>query len=144
MAKEQALADMEKTLWLAADKLRANMDAAQYKDVVLGLIFLKYISDSFDEFREKLKSDFANPQHDYYLPNANQDDIEAELEERDYYISNNVFWVPTPARWHGNKNTGARGIQDKAKQSDIGKIIDDAIGLYQTMTGKSGISEIQK
>ena len=127
MIKEQSLAGMEKKLWQAADKLRANMDAAQYKDVVLGLIFLKYISDSFDEFREKLKFDFANPQHDYHLPNANQDDIEAELEERDYYISNNVFRVPALARWHGNKATGEKGIQDKAKQSDIGKIVDEAM-----------------
>ena len=131
MAKEQALTDMEKTLWLAADKLRANMDAAQYKDVVLGLIFLKYISDSFDEFREKLKSDFANPQHEYYLSDANQKDIEVELEDRDYYKDRHIFWVPTSSRWHGNKNTGARGIQDKAKQSDIGKIIDDAMVIIE-------------
>ena len=103
------------------------MDASQYKDIVLGLIFLKYISDKFDEFREKLKSDLTNPQHVHHLPDASQDDIEFELEERDYYKANTIFWVPAPARWHGNKNTEVMGIQDKAKQSDIGKIIDDAM-----------------
>ena len=127
MTKEQPLAGIEKELWQAADKLRANMDASQYKDIVLGLIFLKYISDKFDEFREKLKSDLTNPQHEHYLPDTSQDDIEFELEERDYYKENTIFWVPTPARWHGNKNTEVKGIQDKAKQSDIGKIIDDAM-----------------
>ena len=127
MTKEQPLAGIEKKLWLAADKLRANMDAAQYKDVVLGLIFLKYISDNFDEFREKLKSHFTNPQHEYYLSDANQKDIEAELEDRDYYQDRHIFWVPALARWHGNKATGEKGIQDKAKQPDIGKIIDKAM-----------------
>ena len=125
--KEQALVDIEKKLWLAADKLRANMDAAQYKDIVLGLIFLKYISDKFDEFREKLKSDFTNPKAEHYLSDASQEDIEAELEDRDYYTARNIFWVPAPARWHGNRITGEKGIQDKAKQSNIGKVIDDAM-----------------
>lgn len=127
MVKNQALADMEKKLWLAADKLRANMDAAQYKDIVLGLIFLKYISDRFDEFRGKLKSHFTNPNHEYHIPDASQEEIEMALEDRDYYKSKNVFWVPAPARWHGNKIMGEKGIQDKAKQSNIGQIIDDAM-----------------
>ncbi len=125
--QKQSLKDIENKLWLAADKLRSNMDAAEYKHVVLGLIFLKYVSDSFDEFREKLKSQLTNPKHENYFKGATEKQIEKELEERDYYKANNVFWVPVEARWHGNTVSGNKGIQDKAKQSDIGKIIDDAM-----------------
>jgi len=92
----------EQKLWQSADKLRNNMDAAEYKHVVLGLIFLKYISDSFLEMHESLKADkYANP------------------EDKDEYLAVNVFWVPTEARWNY--------IQGHAKQPDIGKIIDDAM-----------------
>ncbi len=76
----------EAKLWLAADKLRNNMDAAEYKHVVLGLIFLKYISDTFDEHHAKLvagKGDFAG----------------ANPEDKDEYLAANVFWVPVDARW---------------------------------------------
>src|SRR5215216_7526542 len=76
----------EAKLWLAADKLRNNMDAAEYKHVVLGLIFLKYISDTFEEHRAKLvsgKGDYAG----------------ANPEDPDEYKAENVFWVPAEARW---------------------------------------------
>lgn len=129
--KAQTLEDIEKKLWQAADKLRANMDAAEYKHVVLGLIFLKYVSDSFDEFRENLKKELTDPEHEHYYEGASEEDIEAELEDRDYYKSNNIFWVPQNARWHGNTVTGYKGIQDKAKQSDIGKTIDDAMDAIE-------------
>lgn len=125
--KKQTLEDIEKKLWLAADKLRNSMDAAEYKHVVLGLIFLKYVSDSFEEFREKLKAELKDPEHDHYYDGATDDEIEEELEDRDYYLSNNIFWVPMEARWHGNPTMRIKGIQDKAKQSDIGKSIDDAM-----------------
>jgi len=92
----------EEKLWLAADKLRSNMDAAEYKHVVLGLIFLKYISDSFEELYNKLKEDSEG------LP-----------EDRDEYNAKNVFWVPKEARWSY--------IQDNAKNPIIGKIIDEAM-----------------
>jgi len=72
----------EDRLWNAADKLRGTMDAAEYKHVVLGLIFLKYISDSFLEYYEKLKTE----KH-------------AEVEDRDEYAAANIFWVPPEARW---------------------------------------------
>jgi type I restriction enzyme M protein len=72
----------EQTLWQAADKLRGNMDAADYKHVVLGLIFLKYISDAFQEHFEKLRKE----------PHA-------DPEDRDEYTAENVFWVPKAARW---------------------------------------------
>jgi type I restriction enzyme M protein len=96
----------EAKLWLAADKLRNNMDAAEYKHVVLGLIFLKYISDTFEEHHAKLvagKGDYkgANP------------------EDPDEYKAENVFWVPPAARWSY--------LQGSAKQPTIGKIVDDAM-----------------
>lgn len=96
----------EATLWAAADKLRSNMDAAEYKHVVLGLIFLKYISDSFEEMRAKLE--------------AGEGDYEgADPEDADEYRAMNVFWVPAPARWEA--------LQAAARQTDIGKRIDDAM-----------------
>ncbi len=109
--------DLQKTLWAAADKLRSNMDAAEYKHVVLGLIFLKYISDAFGERKEELRAAFADSKHDLYLGDDSQ--IPALLEDRDYYTMANVFWVPEPARWEALRN--------QAKQPDIGKRIDDAL-----------------
>jgi type I restriction enzyme M protein len=96
----------EAKLWLAADKLRNNMDAAEYKHVVLGLIFLKYISDSFEEMRAKLI--------------AGEGDYEgADPEDPDEYRAENIFWVPKEARWSA--------LQANAKQPAIGKIVDDAM-----------------
>ncbi len=109
--------DLQKTLWAAADKLRSNMDAAEYKHVVLGLIFLKYISDAFDERREDLKAAFTDPKHELYIGDDAQ--IPAMLEDRDFYTMANVFWVPESARWEA--------IRNQAKQPDIGKRIDDAL-----------------
>ena len=96
----------EAKLWLAADKLRNNMDAAEYKHVVLGLIFLKYISDTFDEHHAKLVAG----QGDYAGANP---------EDKDEYLAANVFWVPKEARWSH--------IQGSAKLPTIGKVIDDAM-----------------
>jgi len=96
----------EAKLWLAADKLRNNMDAAEYKHVVLGLIFLKYISDAFEEMRAKLlegKGDYEG----------------ADPEDADEYKAENVFWVPKEARWSQ--------LQAAAKQPAIGKVVDDAM-----------------
>src|SRR5262245_52520062 len=96
----------ETTLWQAADKLRGNLDAADYKHVVLGLIFLKYISDAFDEARIEIAAD-----------------PEGEAEDRDEYASRNVFWVPLLARW--------KFLQAKAKDPDIGKLLDDAMDAIE-------------
>lgn len=96
----------ESKLWQAADKLRNNMDAAEYKHVVLGLIFLKYISDTFEEHRAKLV--------------AGEGDYEgADPESADEYKAENVFWVPKEARWSH--------LQASAKQPTIGKLVDDAM-----------------
>lgn len=85
-------------LWKAADKLRAQMDAAEYKHIVLGVIFLKYISDTFVKQQDKVKSMVSEPSSDYFISGDSAEDAE-ELEERDYYIQDNVFWVPQEARW---------------------------------------------
>jgi type I restriction enzyme M protein len=92
-------------LWAAADRLRSNMDPAEYKHVVLGLIFLKYISDSFEETYREIKND----------PDA----YEGEEEDKDAYRARNVFWVPKDARWSYLKNN--------AKKPEIGRLIDEAM-----------------
>ncbi|MGZ8237601.1 MAG: class I SAM-dependent DNA methyltransferase [Methylobacter sp.] len=120
--------DIKKTLWATADKLRANMDAAEYKHIVLGLIFVKYISDTFQTRRAELTRKFADSQDDYYLEDAGQDLFNAELEDRDYYKEANVFWVPEAARWES--------LRAQAKQADIGKRIDDALSLIETENPK--------
>ena len=102
--EQQFFNDLEKKLWTAADKLRSNLDAAVYKHVVLGLIFLKYVSDAFEERQNELREQFKNTGHDYYMaPEDYADDyaghVAAELEVRDYYTEKNVFWVPLEARW---------------------------------------------
>lgn len=97
--------ELEKTLWQAADKLRNNMDAAEYKHIVLGLIFLKYISDAFDDLYEQLY--------------ANQLMTGADPEDKDEYTAERVFYVPPSARW--------KWLQGRAKLPTIGKDIDDAM-----------------
>ncbi|MFU8838434.1 MAG: type I restriction-modification system subunit M [Thiohalomonadaceae bacterium] len=106
--EQQFLNELDKKLWTSADKLRSTLDASQYKHAVLGLIFLKYVSDSFDIRRRELAAQFKDAGHDYHLDPADfggtesdeyQQEIESELEERDYYTEANVFWVPKPARW---------------------------------------------
>jgi type I restriction enzyme M protein len=106
--EKQPLGKLEASLWKAADKLRKNIDAAEYKHVVLGLIFLKYISDAFKELYEKLKADEANG---------------ADPEDKDEYKAENVFFVPQDARWNY--------LQSKAKQLEIGKFVDDAMDAIE-------------
>lgn len=117
------LDDIKKTLWAAADKLRANMDAAEYKHLVLGLIFIKYISDSFTGHTALLAQRLRDPQDELFYGDCADEDIYAELEDRDYYTADNVFWVPEGARWED--------LRAAAKQPDIGKRIDDALALIE-------------
>ena len=117
------LDDIKKKLWAAADKLRANMDAAEYKHIVLGLIFLKYISDSFTSKRQDLEKRFQNPKDEYYIKDASETALQRELEDRDYYLAANVFWVPGDVRWEA--------IRSSAKAADIGKRIDDALTVIK-------------
>jgi type I restriction enzyme M protein len=106
MSEDQELI---KTLWLAADKLRSNMDAAEYKHVVLGLIFLKYISDAFEELYQKLK--------------VEADQTGADPEYKDEYTAERVFYVPPQARWNW--------LQNRAKLPTIGRDIDDAMDAIE-------------
>ena len=78
------LDDIKKTLWATADKLRANMDAAEYKHLVLGLIFLKYVSDTFTARQAEVQARLQNPDDEFYYPDATPEDLAAELEERYY------------------------------------------------------------
>lgn len=122
------LDDIKKTLWATADKLRANMDAAEYKHLVLGLIFVKYISDTFAAKQQELNVRLRDPKDEYYFSEASDADVAAELEERDYYTAANVFWVPESARWEA--------IRTAAKAPDIGKRIDEALTVIETENPK--------
>lgn len=115
----------ENKLWDAADLLRNNMDPAEYKHVVLGLIFLKYISDAFEERRHELIRQVTDPASDEYIADAmeRQAELDDRLEDRDEYMAENVFWVPAAARW--------KAIQGHATQADIGKRLDDAMDAIE-------------
>jgi type I restriction enzyme M protein len=108
-------------LWAAADKIRGHMDASEYKHVCLGLIFLKYISDAFEEKREQLLFGLSDPESEWYIKDEPQRADAAEI--RDEYLAANVFWLPPEARWHT--------INAKAKSPGIGKVIDDAMGAIE-------------
>lgn len=104
--EQQYLNELDAKLWKSADKLLASMDAANYKHVVLSLIFLKYVSDNFVNFQQDLKRYFKDPEHLYYINPAFYDSDEEyqhaladAFEERDYYTAENVFWVPKDAHY---------------------------------------------
>ena len=124
-------ADFKQTLWKAADKLRAQMDAAEYKHIVLGLIFLKYISDTFVKQQNKIREMVSDPNSEYFI-SEDPAEYADELEERDYYTQDNVFWVPQEARWEA--------LRAKAKQPEIGSMIDNAMTAIEnennTLRGK--------
>lgn len=101
---------IEKQLWKSADKLRKNIDAAEYKRVVLGLIFLRYISYAFEDLYAKLKSGKGK-----YAG--------ADPEDKDEYKAENVFFVPEIARWSY--------LQSKARLPTIGKVVDDAMDVIE-------------
>ncbi len=106
MSNNGANLGFEQKLWSSADKLRSNMDAAEYKHVVLGLIFLKYISDAFTEVYEKLKKE-----------------KDSDPEDVDEYVSRRIFFVPKKARWEH--------LQANAKKPEIGKFLDEAMDIIE-------------
>lgn len=121
IAKPKPQKSLEQRLWEAADALRGNQEPSEYKHVVLGLVFLKYISDRFEERRRQIEASLADPDSDDYIPNEAR---RAQfLEDRDEYASHNVFWVPGEARW--------QAIQDRAKLPSIGQDIDHAMDLIE-------------
>mgnify|MGYP003384105746 CR=1 FL=1 len=143
--EQEFLNELEKKLWNAADKLRSTLDAANYKHTVLGLVFLKYVSDAFDIRSNELKAQLQDPEQDYYLDPADfggegsedyQAEIDTELEVRDYYLETNTFWVPQAARWEFLQNqnkvviTGEIEVGEgnqKKKIRSVGQLIDNAL-----------------
>ena len=142
------LRELDKKLWTAADRLRSNLDAAVYKHAVLGLVFLKYVSDSFEIRQKEVEEQLRDPKSDFFLDPADYDGadayeeaIRAELEDRDYYTQKNVFWVPALARWKtlqdnaklpaGTEITVSKGGRSSAhavyKITSLGRFIDDAL-----------------
>ncbi|MFP4465078.1 MAG: type I restriction-modification system subunit M [Alphaproteobacteria bacterium] len=120
MTQEQEfLKELDDKLWKSADKMRSSMDAANYKHIALGLIFLKYVSDSFEERQQELRKLFQDnrPENIYYLPREDYSSdaeyteaIEAELELFEYYQEKNIIWVPPHARWKYLQETAALPI----------------------------------
>ena len=104
----------EAQLWATADTLRGSMDAAEYKHVVLGLIFLKYISDAFEEHHTKLEAERSKG---------------ADPEDKDEYRAHNIFWVPKKARW--------AALKANAPQATIGQLVDDAMDAVRRRTRPS-------
>ena len=139
--EQQYLKELEGKLWNAADKLRSTLDAAQYKHAVLGLIFVKYVSDAFKLRQDEIKADLANPEHEYYLDPADfsaeelAEEIKVELEQRDFYTEKNVFWLPIESRWQFLQDNGPLviggvdlDIDGKTKKiTSVGHLIDNAL-----------------
>src|SRR3954452_6739932 len=113
-AKKAPTKSLEQRLWDAADALRGNHEPSEYKHVVLGLVFLKYISDRFTERRVAIETELAAEG----VPEARRAEF---LEDRDEYTGHNVFWVPADARWDT--------IQARAKLPSIGQDVDTAMDL---------------
>ncbi len=119
------MADLRDTLWKAADKLRGSMDASQYKDFVLGLVFLKYVSDSFEERRTQIRKEVLAEG----VPEAR---LEQFLDDKDEYEREGVFWVPEGARWDR--------LAAQAKSGGIGELIDNAMdSLMKTNESLTGV-----
>lgn len=147
---QQFLRELDKKLWTAADRLRSNLDAAVYKHAVLGLIFLKYVSDSFAARQQEIESQLRDPKGEYFLDPADYggaenpayaEAIHQELEERDYYIEKNVFWVPALSRWKtlqdsaklppGTEIEITNGKKSTYKITSTGKLVDDALDAVE-------------
>jgi type I restriction enzyme M protein len=121
----QPTAELHAVLWKAADKLRGSMDAAQYKDFVLGLVFLKYVSDAFTERRDAIRAELAADG----IPEAR---LEEFLDDIDEYTREGVFWVPEGARWDR--------LASQAKSAGIGELIDNAMdAIMKTNASLTGV-----
>lgn len=154
--EQQFFNDLERKLWTAADKLRSSLDASVYKHVVLGLIFLKYVSDAFEERQQELREQFQSPEHDYFMDPAEyggtgtpeyEDNLAVELEVRDYYTEKNVFWVPCEARWQTLRDLvqlppgdalpwNAPGKDIPEKMRTVGWLIDNAMDAIERENSK--------
>ncbi|GAA1768742.1 class I SAM-dependent DNA methyltransferase [Agromyces humatus] len=118
--------ELKDTLWKAADKLRGSMDASQYKDVILGLVFLKYVSDAFEERREQIAAELA-------AAGMSEEQVAQLIDDVDEYAGRGVFWVPDVARWRylaENAKGGAAASDGHARS--IGQLIDEAMDALMT------------
>jgi type I restriction enzyme M protein len=120
-SKKSTNESLEATLWAAADRLRGKMDSAVYKHVVLGLIFLKYVSDTFMVRHRELARLVDDPESDYLMPTPEAK--ASVLEDRDEYTAENVFWIPEGHRWDD--------LRKAAKQADIGKRVNQAMDAIE-------------
>jgi type I restriction enzyme M protein len=152
--EQQFLKELDDKLWKSADKMRSSMDAANYKHIALGLIFLKYVSDSFEERQQELRVLFQknSPDNIYFLPRDDyssdseyQEAITAELENLDYYREKNIIWVPQVARWKFIQEKAALPIgsviyKDSAgnevKLTSVSKLIDNALDEIENTNTK--------
>ena len=150
--EQQFFSDLEKKLWTSADKLRSNLDAAVYKHIALGLLFLKYVSDAFEERQKELDAQLRDPDHDYYMDPADYPDdyegnVAAEREVRDYYTEKNVFWVPVEARWQTLVNCAQLppkaplpwnkpGKDEREEMRSVGWLIDNAMEAIERENAK--------
>lgn len=141
MTEQKFLQDLEKKLWTSANKLLPSLDAAVYKHVVLGMVFLKYVSDSFETRRQELKANFTDPKHDYYMSDDENDEmILEELENRDFYTEKNVFWVPAAARWDYIRSNIRLSLGSPlalgGEFKGAGKLLDDTMELIEKQNPK--------
>lgn len=115
--------ELKDTLWKAADKLRGSMDASQYKDVILGLVFLKYVSDAFEERRGQIQAELE-------ADGLNEEQIAQLIDDVDEYTGRGVFWVSPRARWtYLAENAKGLPAMDGAEPKSIGLLIDEAMEL---------------
>lgn len=132
-AAPSTMKELKDTLWKAADKLRGSMDASQYKDVILGLVFLKYVSDAFTERREQLATELA-------ADGMTEEQVAMLVDDVDEYLGQGVFWVPANARWDylAENAKGLPAINGEAPKN-IGELIDAAMDAIMasnaTLTG---------
>ncbi len=148
LTEQEFLKDLEKTLWTSANKLLPSLDAAVYKHVILGLVFLKYVSDAFEERNAELRAQFTDPDSDYYVPRDDYDSdaewelaVASELEQRDYYAEKNVFWVPVEARWQTLRDASKVPVGEPLpwdatdgtpeKMRSVGWLIDNAMDAVE-------------
>ena len=150
-AEQQFLNELDDKLWKAADRLRNSLDAANYKHVVLGIIFLKYVSDAFEERQNELRKLFTEegdedniyymPREDYGSDEEYEEAINEELELHEYYQEKNVFWVPKDARWNYLKSSAALPMNTVLGQDENGNditlrsiswLIDNALESIET------------
>jgi len=158
--EQDFLNGLEKKLWTAANKLLPALDAAHYKHVMLGLVFLKYTSDAFEIRREQLREQFAQPENEYYIDPADfkggidsqeyLEEVNVELEVRDFYTEKNVFWVPKEARWSflrdknspllkgGELDVGVNSSTGKGGKiiRSVGQLIDHALEAIEKDNSK--------